>query len=102
MPTEKLYWADPFDAAFDAQGARAGTYGERPSIVLSRTVFYPEAGGQLADPGELPLGDAVAVHGAIDLPRRRDHMAQHTAQHALSRALVDVAKAETVSARLGA
>jgi alanyl-tRNA synthetase len=35
--------------------------------------------------------------GTLDVARRRDHMAQHTAQHALSRALVDVARAETVS-----
>ncbi len=131
MPTEKLYWADPFRKSFDAHGARMGTFGDRPSIVLDRTAFYPEAGGQLADTGELKVGERVVrvtdvqvdddgvihhliggdpftaddgaeVHGTIDLARRRDHMAQHTAQHALSRALVDVAKAETVSARLGA
>jgi alanyl-tRNA synthetase len=134
MPTEKLYWADPFATAFDARGARAGKLGDRPSIVLPRTIFYPEAGGQLADQGELAiggrsvrvtdvqvdddgvihhlfepvegdapaLGDDVVVEGKIDRARRLDHMAQHTAQHALSRALVDVAKAETVSARLGA
>ncbi len=131
MPTEKLYWTDPFAALFDAEGARAAKLGDRASIVLPQTLFYPEAGGQLADTGELGFGgltvrvsdvqidddgvihhifdgevpetgDAVRVRGAIDVPRRRDHMAQHTAQHALSRALLDVAKAETVSARLGA
>jgi alanyl-tRNA synthetase len=44
----------------------------------------------------------VPVRGAIDEVRRRDHMVQHTAQHALSRALTDAARADTVSARLGA
>ncbi|MGZ3477302.1 MAG: DHHA1 domain-containing protein, partial [Polyangiales bacterium] len=39
----------------------------------------------------------LSVEGA----RRRDHMSQHTGQHVLSRALIEVAKAETVSARLG-
>jgi alanyl-tRNA synthetase len=140
MPTEKLYWADPFAASFDAPAARAGELGGRRTIVLDRTLFYPESGGQLADTGTLVVGDAtlrvddvqvddagvihhvvdhvvgagvagaepfdpaqgVPVKGTIDLPRRRDHMAQHTAQHALSRALVDVARAETVSSRLGA
>jgi alanyl-tRNA synthetase len=132
MPTEKLYWADPFTTAFDAEGARAEKFGDRASIVLPRTLFYPEAGGQLADQGELAVGEQVVhvtdvqvddggtihhlfegdapalgnaerakVRGTIDRARRLDHMAQHTAQHALSRALVDVAKAETVSARLG-
>ena len=36
------------------------------------------------------------------MDRRRDFMAQHTVQHMLSRALVDEARAETVSSRLGA
>lgn len=129
MSTEKLYWNDPFATDFDATRASPSRFGERPSIVLDRTLFYPEAGGQLADTGTLEIGgktiaiadvqidDAGAIHhipaeaveiaesparGRIDRARRRDHMAQHTAQHMLSRALLDVARAETVSARLGA
>jgi alanyl-tRNA synthetase len=127
-PTEKLYWHDPFAASFEAT-ASPGTLGGKPTVVLDRTLFYPESGGQLADAGTLALGgrevqvddDGVIHHfldvpldvpgseplagparGAIDVARRRDHMAQHTAQHALSRALVDVARADTVSSRLGA
>lgn len=130
MATEKLYWPDPFATSFEAL-ARTGELGGKPSIVLDRTLFYPESGGQLADTGTLavagrelrvldvqvaddgtihhfvegsaePLEAAAAASGTIDLARRRDHMAQHTGQHALSRALVDVARAETVSSRLGA
>ncbi|HEY8040081.1 MAG TPA: DHHA1 domain-containing protein [Polyangiaceae bacterium] len=129
MATEKLYWADPFATTFEAT-ARLGELGGRRTIVLDRTLFYPESGGQLADAGTLLVGDRThqvddvqvddhgAIHhlvvdspdlphdatarGVIDAARRRDHMAQHTAQHALSRALVDVARAETVSSRLGA
>jgi alanyl-tRNA synthetase len=126
MATEKLYWADPFATQFEAT-ARAGQLGGKPSLVLERTLFYPESGGQLADAGTLVVAgarltvtdvqvddDGVIHHlvegapvegpaaGSIDAARRRDHMAQHTAQHALSRALVDVARAETVSSRLGA
>lgn len=44
----------------------------------------------------------LPIEGTIDLVRRQDFAAQHTAQHALSRALADSARAETVSARLGA
>jgi alanyl-tRNA synthetase len=50
-------------------------------------------------------GDQAAdlgVRGAVDEARRRDNMVQHTAQHALSRALANAARADTVSARLGA
>jgi alanyl-tRNA synthetase len=130
MPTEKLYWADAFATRFEAKGARAAAFGDRPSLVLDATLFYPEAGGQLADTGEIEAGGAKLaivdvqiddqglihhlvegplpalaldepVRGTLDTARRRDMMAQHTAQHALSRALVDVARAETVSARLG-
>jgi alanyl-tRNA synthetase len=50
--------------------------------------------------GDLPaVGSEVVGH--IDGARRRVHMALHTGQHMLSRALLDIARAETVSARLG-
>jgi len=128
MSTEKLYWNDPFAVDFEAERASLSRFGERTSIVLERTLFYPEAGGQLGDRGTLAIGGATvavvdtqiddlgAIHhivenapdalgpvrGTIDRARRRDHMTQHTAQHMLSRALLDVANGETVSARLGA
>lgn len=129
-PTEKKYWADPFASSFETRGALASSFEGKSSLVLRETLFYPEGGGQLGDLGELrvgeatvkvtdtqiddagtihhiverevPAGEDVAVAGSIDVARRRDHMAQHTAQHMLSRALLDEAKAATVSARLGA
>jgi alanyl-tRNA synthetase len=55
------------------------------------------AGGAV---GEEPAD--LGVRGAVDEARRRDNMVQHTAQHALSRALANAARADTVSARLGA
>jgi len=50
--------------------------------------------------GKLPEIGAE-VTGKVDRKRRRLHMALHTAQHLLSKALIEVAGAETLSARLG-
>ncbi|HSD85864.1 MAG TPA: alanyl-tRNA editing protein, partial [Kofleriaceae bacterium] len=50
--------------------------------------------------GELPAVGA-RVAGELDWARRRQHMAQHTAQHLLSGTLLDRAQAATASARLG-
>src|SRR3984957_9821760 len=58
----------------------------------------PEVGALAAAAGADSLGEA---RGEIDSARRRDFMAQHTAQHALSRGLLDAAGAATVSSRLG-
>jgi alanyl-tRNA synthetase len=42
------------------------------------------------------------VEGRIDFPRRLDHMQQHSGQHLLSRAFIDMAGAKTLSFHLGA
>jgi len=69
-------------------------------------VIYHRVDGELeAELSEALRGPAaheLAVRGIVDEARRRDNMVQHTAQHALSRALANAARADTVSARLGA
>ena len=125
MPTERLYHQDPRLLRFDARVVAHAAWEGAPSVVLDRSAFYPESGGQMADRGDLAghrvvdvqVDDEGAVHhvleggalpavgeavsGAVDGPRRRVHMALHTGQHMLSRALADVASAGTVSSRLG-
>ncbi|HVY46215.1 MAG TPA: alanyl-tRNA editing protein, partial [Minicystis sp.] len=123
-PTTRLYFDDPLLLSFTARVTAHGTFGGAATVVLDRTAFYPEAGGQMADRGELgglpivdvQVDDAGVVHhrvdgalppvggevaGSVDRARRRVHMALHTGQHMLSRALEDVARAATVSSRLG-
>jgi alanyl-tRNA synthetase len=120
--TERLYYTDPYLAEFDATVLRVDRHEGRPAAVLDRTAFYPTSGGQPFDVGRLggiPVVDVVdrddgailhvlereigsgAVHGAIDWPRRFEHMQQHTGQHVLSAAFDHLVNARTESFHLG-
>lgn len=121
--TRRLYHDDAYLRRFDATVVAVTTWKGKPAVVLDRTAFYPEAGGQLGDRGTLgaatvidtqetdsaivhvlegePPSAGAAVTGQLDWTRRRQHMAQHTAQHLLSGTLLDRAQAATASARLG-
>jgi alanyl-tRNA synthetase len=122
--TERLYYSDSHLIEFDA---RVVDVTERVSgwaaIVLDRTAFYPTGGGQPSDTGTLngarvveciddgdngvlhvvqgmmPSRGAV-VQGRVDWSRRLDHMQQHTGQHILSQAFVNLFKAPTKSFRV--
>jgi alanyl-tRNA synthetase len=59
-----------------------------------RVVHYLEA------PVKVPLAGA-AVHGSIDGERRQDHMQQHTGQHVLSAAFIELYQMPTVSFHMG-
>jgi alanyl-tRNA synthetase len=126
VPTARLYHADSFRQHFTGTVLAHGAWKGRSALILDQTAFYPEAGGQMADRGQLAglvvvdvqVDDDGVIHhvveaadglpaigasidGAIDWTRRRQNMALHTGQHVLSRALVDTAQAGTVSTRLG-
>jgi alanyl-tRNA synthetase len=120
--TERLYLADPELLTFEAHVMAVRAHQGRPAVLLDRSAFYPEGGGQPADRGLLggvPVVDvqevdgevlhvlggpapAGRVEGEVDAARRRDHLQQHHGQHLLSAAFEARAGAHTVSFHLGA
>ena len=102
---EKLYQQDPFLTRFTAQVVSCAADKGGWSVVLDRTAFYPEGGGQPWDTGTLngiPVTqvqeqDGAVVHtcaarlepgtqveGAVDWARRFDLMQQHSGEHIVS------------------
>jgi alanyl-tRNA synthetase len=124
MSTERLYYQDSWLAEFDAHVTSvAPGEGGRLVVTLDRTAFYPTGGGQPSDTGALGAarvvecvdaeaegvlhvveGEAPAVgsrvRGRVDWPRRLDHLQQHTGQHLLSQAFVELYGAQTRSFRM--
>src|SRR5207244_3410508 len=123
MKTERLYYNDPYLLEFDARVVETRPTGDKVGIVLDKTAFYPTSGGQPNDLGTLndvALVDCVedeasgnvihvsagslsseSVHGRVDDARRADHMQQHSGQHVLSQAFVELFNWPTVSFHLG-
>jgi alanyl-tRNA synthetase len=124
--TEQLYYSNPRLTEFDARVLRHRAEKTRWVVVLNRTAFYPEGGGQPADRGQLngvavldvqkkgdeirhvlaePLAkgraEGTEVRGRIDWARRFEFMQQHTGQHIISASLIEAAGARTISAYLG-
>ena len=123
MGTEKLYYIDPFMDEFSATvlSCEAGKNGFQ--VVLDRTAFYPEGGGQPADHGTLGEVTVTDVHekdgvifhtcdraveigqtvtGHIDWARRFDHMQQHSGEHIISGILCADYRCDNVGFHLGA
>jgi misacylated tRNA(Ala) deacylase len=101
--------------------------GDKKSIVLDRTTFYPVGGGQPSDIGKIKWkngsckvievikknkikhiieGDLPAVGedviGELDWTLRYEHMRMHTAQHLLSAVIWEKFKASTVGNQIHA
>lgn len=113
--TELLYLLDnDYETRFEATVQDAN----RDYVVLDQTYFYPEGGGQPADEGTLEWTDGSAividvqkddgvvkhfidnldgelpqpgdvVHGEIDAERREKYRRMHTAQHVMSKVVLD-------------
>ncbi|WP_129115006.1 alanyl-tRNA editing protein [Halegenticoccus tardaugens] len=119
--TEPRYLDDSTVREFEATVTRVA--GGR--VVLDRTHFYPDGGGQPHDTGALeadgrvwevtdvrktdeiyhevpgePPTPGTTVTGRLDWDRRHAHMRYHTAQHLLSALLLDGYDAETTGNQL--
>src|SRR5712691_1031288 len=122
--TERLYYHDSRLLEFDAVVISVSERDDgQIAVILDRTAFYPTGGGQPTDIGTLgearvvdcidvesdgvlhmiqgsvpEIGDPI--HGKFDWLRRLDHLQQHTGQHILSAAFVQLFDAPTRSFRV--
>jgi alanyl-tRNA synthetase len=74
---------------------------EASGEVLHVIETAPELEHALADATAAPGESAVRVRGFIDVERRRDHLQQHSGQHVLSAAFVELFELPTVSFHMG-
>lgn len=127
--TEKLYEQDAFLIKFEANVLSCIKGKKGFDIVLDRTAFYPEGGGQPWDTGRLeisatfekvkvlevhsrdgqvihtcnhPLEAGTPVTGIIDWERRFDLMQQHSGEHIVSGLAHYLWGCENVGFHLGA
>jgi alanyl-tRNA synthetase len=118
--SERLYLDDPYLRQFRARVVEVRDLDGKPAVVLDRSAFYPEGGGQPGDRGAIGAAQVLdtqeregeVLHvldrpltpgefdAQIDWIRRFDHMQQHHGQHLLSAAF-DKLRAPTVSFHLG-
>ena len=121
--TEKLYYLDSHIKTFTATVLSCTEEKKGFAVVLDKTAFYPEGGGQPADHGilggaavtdvkeqgekiihycESALEAGAAVEGVIDWERRVNLMQQHSGEHILSGFLHEATGCDNVGFHMGA
>ncbi len=103
--TKKLYYDDAYMSSFTARVLSCTEGKKGYEVILDRTAFYPEGGGQPGDSGYIggvrvndtheksgevvhycaaPIAEGSEVNGEIDFARRFDFMQQHSGEHMVS------------------
>lgn len=122
MPTEKLFYTDPYLKEFTASVLSCTKIKNGWAVELDRTAFYPEGGGQPGDKGTLngvvvsdthekdgivfhhcvePLNVGTVILGAIDWDHRFDLMQQHSGEHITSGIICRLFHCDNVGFHLG-
>ncbi|MGL4949319.1 MAG: alanyl-tRNA editing protein, partial [Anaeroplasmataceae bacterium] len=120
--TEKLYYENQYEKSFTAEIINIIEKNNEFHIVLDKTYFYPEGGGQPSDTGFIESSEVLSVYEengviyhvtskkpikihkvkcSISWETRFDFMQQHLGQHILSACLLDKFNATTVASHLG-
>ncbi len=119
--TEKLYYLDAYMKSFTARVTDVRPLGDKFAVVLDRTAFFPEEGGQSADGGTLggvPVLDvkekdgeiyhvlaeaptAELVECEVDFGTRFEKMQCHTSEHILCGIIHTLYGYENVGFHLG-
>lgn len=110
LATERLFDDDSYMRAFEAEVIDCRECDGKYAVILDKTAFFPEAGGQPADAGALiqpenncaaevldvrQVGDVIVhitgkplnpgkIRGEIDFEIRYERMRNHTGEHLLS------------------